>query len=55
MQALLAEIFENFEFSLPDEKLAIRRAPAGIGMVPMVEGKEDQGTAMPLQVSVIQQ
>ena len=25
MQALLAEIFENFEFSLPDEKLAIRR------------------------------
>ncbi len=55
MQALLAEILENFELSPSSEKHAIRRAPAGFGgMVPMVEGREDLGTAMPLQVSLVQ-
>ncbi|KAI0712968.1 cytochrome P450 [Cerioporus squamosus] len=55
MQALLAEILENFEFSIPQEKSTIIRAPVGIGMVPMVGGKEELGTAMPLQVSLVQQ
>ncbi len=56
MQALLTEILENFELSLPAEKLTIKRVPAaGFGMIPMVEGREDLGTAMPLQVSLVQQ
>ncbi|TFK80428.1 cytochrome P450 [Polyporus arcularius HHB13444] len=55
MQALLAEIIENFELSLSSEKHTIRRAPAGFGMVPMIEGREDLGTALPLQVSLVQQ
>ncbi|KAI0712966.1 cytochrome P450 [Cerioporus squamosus] len=54
MQALLAEILENFEFSIPEEKYTIRRAPVGVAMAPMLEGKEELGTAMPLQVSLVQ-
>lgn len=55
MQALVAEIVENFEFAIPEEKQTIRRAPVGIAMSPMIEGKEELGTAMPLQVSLVQQ
>lgn len=55
MQALLAEVLENFEFSLPTEKQTITRAPAGISMVPMIKGKEELGAAMPLQVSLVPQ
>lgn len=55
MQALLAEIVEKFEFSLPAEKCVVKRAPTSLGMIPMIEGKEAVGAAMPLQVSLIQQ
>ncbi len=54
MQAILAETLENFEFALPKEKLEIIRAPAGPLMVPIIRGKEDLGTVMPLRVFLVQ-
>ncbi|KAI0712960.1 cytochrome P450 [Cerioporus squamosus] len=54
MQAILAETLENFEFALPGERQHIKRAPAGPLMVPIVEGKEELGSVMPLRVSLVQ-
>ncbi|KAI0745041.1 cytochrome P450 [Earliella scabrosa] len=56
MQVFIAELFEHFQVSLPSEELAIIRAPAGILMVPVVAGKEDElSVAMPLRLSLVQQ
>ena len=51
LQAVAAELLETFEFSLPKDQPHIKRAPAAV-MVPIVEGKEELGTAMPLRVSL---
>ncbi|RPD59127.1 cytochrome P450 [Lentinus tigrinus ALCF2SS1-7] len=51
LQAVAAELLETFDFSLPDDTPYIKRAPAGV-MVPIVEGKEELGPAMPLRVSL---
>ncbi|RPD57254.1 cytochrome P450 [Lentinus tigrinus ALCF2SS1-7] len=51
LQAVAAELLETFEFALPVPKPTIRRTPAVL-MVPVVEGKEDLGFAMPLRVSL---
>ena len=51
LQAVAAELLETFEFALPDDQPQIKRAPAML-MVPVVEGKEELGTAMPLRVAV---
>ena len=51
LQALSAELLETFEFSLPEDKPRILRVPAAI-MMPVVEGKLEQGAAMPLRVSL---
>ncbi|RPD78489.1 cytochrome P450 [Lentinus tigrinus ALCF2SS1-7] len=55
MQAILAETLENFEVALPEEKLEIKRAPMGPIMLPVVVGKEELGSVMPLRVSLVQQ
>ena len=56
MQVFIAELFEHFQVSLPSEESAIIRAPAGILMVPVVAGKEDElSVAMPLRLSLVQQ
>ena len=55
MQALLSEVLEKFEFTLPADKCVVKRAPTGVGMTPMIDGKEELGAAMPLQVSLILQ
>ncbi len=52
MQAVSAELIEKFEFALPVDKPHIRRVPAGVTMQPLIEGKEDLGSAMPLRVSI---
>ena len=54
MQALLAELVDTFDFARPVEKVDIQRAPAGFVMLPMIRGKEELGTAMPLRVSLAQ-
>lgn len=54
MQAVLAETLENFEFAVPLEKQDIKRAPAGPIMVPILRGKEELGSVMPLRVSLVQ-
>lgn len=51
LQAIAAELLETFEFMLPEPKPTIRRTPAVI-MVPVVEGREDLGFAMPLRISL---
>ncbi|KAG2067610.1 cytochrome P450 [Suillus decipiens] len=51
IQAVLVELFENFEFRFP-EGVEIVRLNAGL-MTPMVKGKLHEGIQMPLEVSVI--
>ncbi len=54
MQALTAELLENFEFARPKEDYDIVRLPAGL-MIPVVRGKlYELGSVMPLRVSVVQ-
>ncbi|RPD64887.1 cytochrome P450 [Lentinus tigrinus ALCF2SS1-6] len=54
MQALSAELLENFEFARPKEDYDIVRLPAGL-MIPVVRGKlYELGSVMPLRVSVAQ-
>ncbi|KIP07386.1 hypothetical protein PHLGIDRAFT_19184 [Phlebiopsis gigantea 11061_1 CR5-6] len=52
MQAIVADLIENFKFSIPDEKPEIVRVPAGI-MGPMVRGREKEGMLMPLRVTAV--
>ena len=49
MQAIITDLVENFQFSIPKEKPDIMRVPAGI-MGPMVKGKMFEGMQMPLHV-----
>ena len=52
MQAIMFDLIENFKFSLPDEKVDIRRMPTGV-MSPAVKDKLQDGLAMPLRVVAI--
>ena len=52
LQAILVGLIENFEFSLPPEKLEILRMPIGV-MSPMVKGRLEEGVMMPLTVRPI--
>ncbi|KDQ64101.1 hypothetical protein JAAARDRAFT_201503 [Jaapia argillacea MUCL 33604] len=51
MQTLLVDLINNFEFSPTADSTKIIRLPAMV-MVPMVEGKYNEGAQMPLMVSV---
>ncbi|KAI0745029.1 cytochrome P450 [Earliella scabrosa] len=53
MHALVTELIANFQFSLPKEKLTIKRAPIGTGITPMVVEREELNVAMPLRVSLV--
>ncbi|KAI0768757.1 PAH-inducible cytochrome P450 monooxygenase PC-PAH 4 [Trametes elegans] len=56
MQALLAEIVERFQFSLPSgstyDKTELQRAPTMIGMMPLIRDKPEIGPALRLAISV---
>ena len=52
MQVVAAELLEQFEFSLPKDSPPIVRALGGGVMIPIVQGKEELGAAVPLCVSV---
>ncbi|KAI0701147.1 cytochrome P450 [Cerioporus squamosus] len=52
LQAVAAELLETFQFSQPDGQPHIKRAPAAV-MLPIIEGKEELGPAMPLRVSLV--
>nr|VWO99059.1 Cytochrome P450 monooxygenase AKT7 (EC (AK-toxin biosynthesis protein 7) [Ganoderma boninense] len=54
MQAFLGDLVETFQFHLPTEKVEIQCAPAGIEMVPIVRGKPELGSALPLRISLVQ-
>lgn len=52
MQALVTDLLENFQFSLPKNMPEIIRVPAGV-MAPMIKSKQHEGTKMPLQVTAL--
>ncbi|OCH87517.1 cytochrome P450 [Obba rivulosa] len=52
-QVIIAEILENFEFSLPSDPPEIVRLPSGV-VAPGVRGKIEKGIQMPLQISIVQ-
>ncbi|KAI0743400.1 cytochrome P450 [Daedaleopsis nitida] len=54
MQTILYDLVEKFRFSLPAENMVIKRAPAGLIMIPIVVGKEELNVAMPLRLSLVQ-
>lgn len=55
MQSTVVELVENFEFTPPPtkEKLNMLRVPVGAIMAPMVDGKFDERTQMPLGVTFL--
>jgi hypothetical protein len=54
MHSFLIELIENFEFTLPPGGIDIQRVPA-FQMLPMVRGKLDEGSQMPLCVSLVEE
>ncbi|OCH92291.1 cytochrome P450 [Obba rivulosa] len=52
-QAIIAEILENFEFSLPPNPPEIQRLPAMV-VAPAVRGEIEKGAQMPLQISIVE-
>ncbi|KZT63987.1 cytochrome P450 [Daedalea quercina L-15889] len=53
LQAICVELLENFEFAIPDDKPDIQRVPGGL-MIPMIRGKPQLGSQMPLKVTPIE-
>ncbi|KAI8989230.1 PAH-inducible cytochrome P450 monooxygenase PC-PAH 1 [Trametes punicea] len=53
MQAILVELIEQFEFTIPEDQPEIIRFAAGL-MVPLVKNDMRAGAQMPLRVSLIQ-
>ncbi|KAI0652675.1 PAH-inducible cytochrome P450 monooxygenase PC-PAH 1 [Trametes meyenii] len=53
MQAILVELIEQFEFTIPEDKPEILRFPAGL-VAPLVKSDMKAGAQMPLQVSLVQ-
>ncbi|EKM51869.1 uncharacterized protein PHACADRAFT_262258 [Phanerochaete carnosa HHB-10118-sp] len=51
-QAIVADLIENFQFSIPEDKPEIVRVPATI-MSPMVKGMMHEGSQMPLHVTIV--
>lgn len=52
IQAVLAELLGNFEFTLPDNKPDIQRVPAGV-TIPMIRNKTQLGSQMPLKITPV--
>ncbi|KAK0227577.1 cytochrome P450 [Armillaria fumosa] len=52
MQVILVDLLKHFQFSLP-EGLNLLEFPAGPVIVPVVEGKANQGSQVPLRVSFL--
>lgn len=52
MQALIVELIENFQFSLPAGGVDIQRSSAGF-MIPLIRGKIEEGAQVPLTVSLV--
>lgn len=52
IQAVLVELLENFEFTLPDSKPDIQRVPAGV-TIPMIRNKTQLGSQMPLKIAPV--
>ena len=53
MQAILVELIEHFEFSIPEDKPRILRFPAGL-VAPLVMEDMAAGPQMPLWVAPVQ-
>ncbi len=52
MQAIVFELLESFEFSLPKKNFQIKRQPASV-MLPMVRDEMSKGAQMPLHLTPV--
>ena len=46
------ELLENFAFAIPEDKPDIQRVAGGL-MIPMIRGRPELGSQMPLKVTPI--
>ncbi|KAK0193230.1 cytochrome P450 [Armillaria mellea] len=51
MQSVITELVSNFEFSIPKGAPELRFVPAGVGLIPIVPGKENEEPQVPLFVT----
>ncbi|KAI0719203.1 PAH-inducible cytochrome P450 monooxygenase PC-PAH 1 [Fomitopsis betulina] len=52
LQAIVVELLENFAFAIPEDKPDIQRVAGGL-MIPMIRGRPELGSQMPLKVTPI--
>lgn len=52
MQSIVVQLVGSFYLALPPGDIEVERKPAGF-MVPMLKGRMEEGTQMPLRVSVV--
>jgi len=52
IQTLLIELVSNFEFTMTEESKRVRRMPCAV-MVPVIEGQEDRGVQLPLNIALV--
>ncbi|KAK0455291.1 cytochrome P450 [Desarmillaria tabescens] len=51
LQSVVTELLRNFEFSIPKGAPDLQHGPAGIGLIPIVPGKAQEGSQIPLVVT----
>ncbi|KAK0221384.1 cytochrome P450 [Armillaria fumosa] len=51
LQSVVAELLDNFEFSMPKGASKLQHGPAGAGLTPLVLGKAEEGPQVPLLVT----
>ncbi|KAK0434981.1 cytochrome P450 [Desarmillaria tabescens] len=53
LQSLITELLSNFEFSMPKGVSKLQHGPIGVGLIPIVPGKAEQGAQIPLLVTTL--
>ncbi|KAK0451384.1 cytochrome P450 [Desarmillaria tabescens] len=53
LQSLITELLSNFEFSMPKGVSKLQHGPIGVGLIPIVPGKAEQGAQIPLLVTAL--
>ena len=53
MQTVITELLKAFEFALPDGGLNLQQEATFQAMFPVVEGKFDEGSQIPLRLSAV--
>ncbi len=51
VQSVVTELLNNFEFSIPKGAPELQHGPGGFGLIPIVPGKANEGSQIPLLVT----